>query len=427
MRIHLIAGLAGLVLMAALPYLLSQGLLNAAIQMLIAALFASAYNLLCGQAGMLSFGHAAYFGVGAFATVHAMNAVGGAGLLPTPLMPLAGAVGGLIFGGIAGWFATQRSGTYFAMITLAIAELVHSLAPHLKGVFGGEAGLSTMRMPAWGFDFGSTTQVYYLTLAWVLVSLVLLYAYTRTPLGRLTLGLRENSHRLRFLGYNVHGVATLVFALSAMFSGVAGSLQVISNESANYVVFDPALSAAAVLNTYIGGVQVFLGPALGAALMTFFGYFVSDLTRSWLLYQGILFVLVMMFMPTGLSGLAGLAASLRQRYGLARTMPVFGLALGAAAAATAGAVFLVEQLQRLFSQEYRAMLQLDPGGAWPSVTLFGQAWQVSSVATWGLPALLFGAAALLAWRCRLRLAACESVDTAPAALAPQVRDSKEAI
>lgn len=427
MRIHLIVGLAGLVLMAALPYLLSQGLLNAAIQMLIAALFASAYNLLCGQAGMLSFGHAAYFGVGAFATVHAMNAVGGAGLLPTPLMPLAGAVGGLIFGGIAGWFATQRSGTYFAMITLAIAELVHSLAPHLKGVFGGEAGLSTMRMPAWGFDFGSTTQVYYLTLAWVLVSLVLLYAYTRTPLGRLTLGLRENSHRLRFLGYNVHGVATLVFALSAMFSGVAGSLQVISNESANYVVFDPALSAAAVLNTYIGGVQVFLGPALGAALMTFFGYFVSDLTRSWLLYQGILFVLVMMFMPTGLSGLAGLAASLRQRYGLARTMPVFGLALGAAAAATAGAVFLVELLQRLFSQEYRAMLQLDPGGAWPSVTLFGQAWQVSSVATWGLPALLFGAAALLAWRCRLRLAACESVDTAPAALAPQVRDSKEAV
>lgn len=427
MRIHLIAGLAGLVLMAALPYLLSQGLLNAAIQMLIAALFASAYNLLCGQAGMLSFGHAAYFGVGAFATVHAMNAVGGAGLLPTPLMPLAGAVGGLIFGGIAGWFATQRSGTYFAMITLAIAELVHSLAPHLKGVFGGEAGLSTMRMPAWGFDFGSTTQVYYLTLAWVLVSLVLLYAYTRTPLGRLTLGLRENSHRLRFLGYNVHGVATLVFALSAMFSGVAGSLQVISNESANYEVFDPALSAAAVLNTYIGGVQVFLGPALGAALMTFFGYFVSDLTRSWLLYQGILFVLVMMFMPTGLSGLAGLAASLRQRYGLARTMPVFGLALGAAAAATAGAVFLVELLQRLFSQEYRAMLQLDPGGAWPSVTLFGQAWQVSSVATWGLPALLFGAAALLAWRCRLRLAACESVDTAPAALAPQVRDSKEAV
>jgi branched-chain amino acid transport system permease protein len=77
--------------------------------MLIAALFASAYNLLCGQAGMLSFGHAAYFGVGAFGTVHAMNAMGGAGLLPTPLLPLAGAACGLVFGAIAGWFATKRT------------------------------------------------------------------------------------------------------------------------------------------------------------------------------------------------------------------------------------------------------------------------------------------------------------------------------
>ncbi|CAM3528694.1 branched-chain amino acid ABC transporter permease [Bordetella sputigena] len=303
MKKTFLACLAGVVLLAALPYLLSQGLLNAAIQMLIAALFATAYNLLCGQAGMLSFGHAAYFGIGAFATVHAMNALGGEGLLPTPLMPLAGAAGGLIFGGIAGWFATQRSGTYFAMITLAIAELVHSLAPHLKSTFGGEAGISTMRMPAWGLDFGSTTQVYYLTLFWVLLAMLLMYLYTRTPLGRLTLGLRENSHRLRFLGYNVHGLSTLVFAISAMFAGMAGGLQVLSNESANYVVFDPALSAAAVLNTYIGGVGVFLGPALGASLMTFFGYAVSDLTRSWLLYQGILFVIVMMFLPRGLAGL----------------------------------------------------------------------------------------------------------------------------
>ena len=159
---------AGVALLLAAPVLLSQGLLNAAVQMLIAALFASAYNVLCGQAGMLSFGHAAYFGVGAFATVHAMNAVGGAGLLPTPLLPLAGAFGGLCVGAVAGWFATQRSGTYFAMITLAIAELIHALAPHLKGWFGGEAGVSTMRMPSMGLSWGSTTQVYYLTLAWVL-------------------------------------------------------------------------------------------------------------------------------------------------------------------------------------------------------------------------------------------------------------------
>lgn len=424
MRKTLIACLAGALVLAALPFLLSQGLLNAAIQMLIAALFASAYNLLCGQAGMLSFGHAAYFGVGAFATVHAMNAVGGAGLLPTPLMPLAGAVGGLVFGGIAGWFATQRSGTYFAMITLAIAELVHSLAPHLKGIFGGEAGISTMRMPAWGFDFGSTTQVYYLTLAWVLAAMALLYLYTRTPLGRLTLGLRENSHRLKFLGYNVHGLSTLVFAISAMFSGMAGGLQVLSNESANYVVFDASLSAAAVLNTYIGGVQVFLGPAFGAALMTFFGYAISDLTRSWLLYQGILFVLAMMFLPTGLTGLIAIVGRLRERHRLGRLAPLFLLAIGCAVLGSAATVFTIELLQRLFSQEYRALLQAAAGGAWPAVALFDHAWQPASAATWGVPLLLFGAAGLMFWRCR-RLLDTLAGDKASARAPLTVRHSEE--
>ena len=141
-----------------------------------------------------------------------------------------------------------------------------------------------------------------------------------------------------------------------MFSGIAGGLQVVSNESANYVVFDPALSAAVVLNTYIGGVQVFLGPALGAALMTFFGYAVSDLTRSWLLYQGILFVLVMMFMPAGLAGLVGTTARLRQRFGLARLLPVMALSIGAALLLSFGGAFAIEMLQRAFSQDYRLSL-----------------------------------------------------------------------
>jgi branched-chain amino acid transport system permease protein len=403
MKTGLLLVLAGVAALVALPFLLSQGLLNAAIQMLIAALFASAYNLLCGQAGMLSFGHAAYFGVGAFGTVHAMNAIGGAGLLPTPLMPLAGAACGLVFGGIAGWFATKRTGTYFAMITLAIAELVHSLAPHLKGLFGGEAGVSTMRMPAWGLDFGSTTQVYYLTLAWVLLSVLLLYLFTRTPMGRLAYGLRENSHRLRFLGYNVHGLGMLVFAISAMFSGIAGGLQVVSNESANYVVFDPALSAAVVLNTYIGGVKVFLGPAFGAALMTFFGYAVSDLTQSWLLYQGILFVLVMMFMPSGLAGLIGTTGRLRQRIGVAQLVPLVLLSIAAALLLSMGGAFAVEMLQRVFSQDYRAMAKLAAGGAWPPVTLLSRAWSPTAVMTWAVPVMLIGAGALLAWFGRRKL------------------------
>lgn len=387
-RSALIGVVLAVALLASVPLLLSQGLVNAAIQMLIAALFASAYNVLCGQAGMLSFGHAAYFGVGAFATVHAMNAVGGTGLLPTPLMPLAGAAAGLVIGAIAGWFATQRTGTYFAMITLAIAELLHALAPHLKGLFGGEAGVSSMRAPSMGLTFGSTTEVYYLTLAWVLVSLALLYFYTLTPAGRLALGLRENGHRLRFLGYDVHKLSVLVFSISAMFSGIAGGLQVISNEAANYVLLDAHLSATVVLNTYIGGVKVFLGPALGASLMTFFGYAISDLTQSWLLYQGILFVLVMMFMPEGLAGLLRVSVQLRRRTTLARLVPVLLACLAAATLLAAGTAFLVELLQRLFSQDYRALAAANVGAPWPPIALFGRAWSPVAVTTWLVPAAL---------------------------------------
>src|SRR3546814_15111602 len=101
-----------------------------------------------------------------------MNAFNGAGLLPTPLMPLAGAVVGLLVGIAAGWFATKRTGTYFAMITLALAALFHALAPHLKVVFGGEAGISAMRIPAWGFSFGSSKAVYYSWLVRVVLSLL---------------------------------------------------------------------------------------------------------------------------------------------------------------------------------------------------------------------------------------------------------------
>ncbi|WP_372658005.1 branched-chain amino acid ABC transporter permease [Hydrogenophaga sp.] len=397
----------GLITLLGLPWLLSMGLLNAAIQMLIAALFASAYNVVCGQAGMLSFGHAAYFGVGAFATVHAMNALGGAGLVPTPLLPLAGALGGLLVGGAAGWFSTQRTGTYFAMITLAIAELLHSIAPHLKSVFGGEAGVSSMRMPSLGLGFGSTTEVYYLTLIWVLASLLLLYLYTRTPLGRLAMGLRENRHRLAFLGYDVHKLSVLVFALSAMFSGIAGGLQVVSNEAANYVLFESTLSAAAVLNTYIGGVGTFLGPALGAALMTFFGYAVSDLTQSWLLYQGILFVVVMMFMPQGLAGLIRGAVLLWRRVGPWRVLPVLLGFFSATMLLASGTAFLVEMLRRLFSRDYRAMLSADPAVPWPPIPLYGVEWAPAAFLTWAIPLVLLVVGGVLVYFTRRQLQAVQ--------------------
>jgi branched-chain amino acid transport system permease protein len=377
---------AAVVLLALLPAFLSSGLLDAANQMLIAILFASAFNVLAGQGGMLSFGHAAYFGIGAFATIHAMNALGGNGLLPTPLLPVFGALAGGVLGVMAGWFSTQRTGVYFSMITLALAELIHALAPQMKSVFGGEAGVSSMRMPAWGFDFGSNVQVYYLTLAWLLASLALLYSFTRTPLGRLALGLRENSHRLKFLGYNVHRLRLLVFIISSTFTGVAGGLQAITNESANYVLFDVSYSADVVLNSYIGGVGTFFGPAIGSALMTFFGYITSDLTRSWLLYQGILFILIIMFMPAGLSGLLPWWQTQYRTLPAKQLVPLMAASVLAAALMLSGSIFSIELLQRAFSQDYKSLLIA--GQPWPAIPLFGYSWNPEAVLTWSIPLLL---------------------------------------
>ncbi len=377
-----------LAVLIALPYLIGPGLVNATNQMLIAVLFALAYNLICGQAGMLSFGHAAYFGIGAFAVVHAMNALNGNGLLPTPLLPIVGGLAGLLVGVVSGWFATKRTGTYFAMITLAIAELLHSLGPQLKGVFGGEAGISTTRMPAWGMGFASSTEVYYLTLFWVVLSALGLYLYTHTPMGRLTLGLRENSHRLRFLGYDVHGLNVLVFAISAMVSGIAGGLQVISSESANYVLLDMSVSSAPLIHAYIGGVSTFFGPAIGAALMTFFGYVLSDQTQSWLLYQGILFVFIMMFMPNGLVGVGERVAALQRQVGFVKLGTWLMLVCVAVALLVGGTVFVIEMIQRLFSQDYRSLVSAAAQQPWPALRLFGVSWMPGALSTWLVPAVL---------------------------------------
>lgn len=364
------------------PAFLTQSLVNASVQVLIAALFATAFGLLIGQGGMLSFGQAAYFGVGAFATVHAMNAFGGTGLLPTPLMPLAGGAVGLLLGGVAGYLSTKRTGTYFAMITLALAEMLHAIAPNLAGLFGGEGGISSFRAPAWGFSFGSPIEVYYLTLFWVVLCIALLWALTRTPLGRSALGLRENSHRLKFLGYNTHLLATAIFAISAMFSGIAGGLQTMNIEAANYVVFEIGVSTSVVLNTFIGGATTFLGPAIGAVVMTFFGNITSDMTRSWLLYQGLIFVLVMMYMPLGIVGTT--IAVYRGELRPFSEMRTFGLRLVAILLIGVGAVLSIELLQRFFSTDYKAARL---AGDWPPVEFIGFEWSPISMQTWALPLL----------------------------------------
>lgn len=399
-----------------LPPLLGAGLQNAMTNMLIAALFAVAFNLLMGQGGMLSFGHAAFYGVGAFAVMHLMTAIDRGGLsFPTPLLPLAGAAAGLIVGLLTGWFATLRSGVYFALVTLALAEMLHSLAPHWEGLFGGEAGISSMRMPWGGFVFGQVIEIYYLTLIWVTLCIGLLYAYTRTPFGRLTLALRDNEERVRFMGYDAHATKMIVFAVSAAFAGVAGGLLAVSNEQANYELFGTHVSAQVVLHTFVGGSTVFFGPAIGAAVFTLFAYLVSDVSRSWLLYQGVIFVLVMLYAPLGIGGVVMLHLRHWARIPWQRMAPPYVGATAATLLVGAGAVMIVEFLEALFSPRYFALRrQADMG--WPAFERFGTSWEPFGLTTWGPPLLLLVVGLLVLLRLRHRIVALwEEVKEAEAA------------
>ncbi len=187
----------------------------------ISIIFSLSYNILLGQTGELSFGHAVYYGLGAYCTVHFMNGVMQAGIpIPLPLMPLAGGFAGLIFAMFFGWVSAKRSGTAFSMISLGIAELVGSSSNILRSFFGGEEGISTNRtqLPAiFGWNFGPQLQIYYLIAFWCLLVAAAMYAITRTPFGRMCNAVRENPQRVAFIGYNPQRIRLHVFLLRGTF------------------------------------------------------------------------------------------------------------------------------------------------------------------------------------------------------------------
>lgn len=176
--------LAALTLIA-LPYVFSSGAsLTMMCLMGFAIIFSLSYNMLLGQTGILSFGHAVYYGMGGFMTAHALNVVAAGKLpIPLPVMPLIGGLAGLFFAMLFGWVSTKRAGTAFSMISLGIGELVAACSLILRGFFGGEGGISTSRtetMKFFGMNFGPQIQVYYLIAAWCLVCIAAMYLFTRT-------------------------------------------------------------------------------------------------------------------------------------------------------------------------------------------------------------------------------------------------------
>ncbi len=333
----------------ALPLIFRSGASHTTFSLIgIAAIFALSYNILLGQTGLLSFGHAVYYGLGAFLAVHGMNAIAEHQLpVPLPFVPLIGGFAGLVFAIVIGWVSTQRAGTVFAMISLGIGELVASSSLILRSFFGGEAGITTNRtdLPSmFGWNFGPQIQVYYLIAFWLVISAIAMYALTRTPLGRMCNAVRDNPERVQFIGYDPHVIRYLSFCFAGFFAGVAGGLAAINFEIANAAYLGAVQSGVVLFATFIGGVSYFFGPVLGAIVVTMLQLELSDVTSVWQLYFGIIFIGIVMFAPGGLASLLMMHRPLVRAGTLPMVLPAYLVAIVPTVLFACGVILVIEVL-----------------------------------------------------------------------------------
>jgi branched-chain amino acid transport system permease protein len=324
-------GLFALVLALA-PLLWTSGFGRTVLsQVGIAIIACLAYNILLGQGGMLSFGHAVYSGLGSFLAIHTLNLVSAGKLaLPVSLIPLVGGLAGMGFAVLLGYVTTKKAGTTFAMITLGIGELVWSMSLMIPEFFGGEGGVSGNRVvgqPFMGVSFGPQIQLYYLIAAYCFAATVLMFALTRTPLGRMLNAVRDNPERVEFIGYNTQFVRYFAFIASGFFMGIAGGLAALNFEIVTAEVVGAGRSGAYLLFTFLGGAGFFFGPIIGAVLMVLALVLLSELTQAWLLYLGLVFLFMVMYAPGGIASL--LMMNLRlAAFGKLRRLWASYLALG---------------------------------------------------------------------------------------------------
>ena len=373
---------AAIVLVLLPRFFSSGGSLTAFSLIGISIIFSLSYNILLGQTGLLSFGHAVYYGLGGFLAIHAINIIShNKWPLPLPVIPLIGGLSGLAFAALLGWVSTKRSGTAFAMISLGVGELIASSALILRTFFGGEAGVSTNRtklLKLFGWSFGPQIQIYYLVAAWTLIAMIAMYALTRTPLGRMSNAVRDNPERVQFVGYNPHVVRYLAFCFAGFFAGIAGSLAAINFEIANSAYLGAEQSGTVLFATYMGGIGFFIGPVVGAIFVTALSLGLSDLTQVWQLYFGLIFIAVVMYAPGGITGLLMMHRPLLKAGTLTRVLPSYLIALLPTLAMIAGLILSVETIVHY---------TVNPSDD-PHIKAFGVGFDAASPYVWATAAVL---------------------------------------
>ena len=275
-----------------------------ATQVLIYGLFALGFNVLYGYTGLLSFGHAAYWGLGAYGT--------GIALAKLKLASVWGALGaGLVLAGVGGliigFFCLRRRGIYFAMLSLAFAQLLYFIAFHMADVTGGDDGLRGIRLPpislpGLSLSLESSLSFYYFALVLVTLALLALKRILDSPFGAVLQAIRENSDRAVACGYDIRKIKLLSFVFSALFCGLAGGLEALRLAVVPVESLYWTTSGQVVIMTLLGGAGTFFGPFVGAATFLVLEDRLSVFTESWPLFIGLIFMAFVLFLPKGIWG-----------------------------------------------------------------------------------------------------------------------------
>jgi branched-chain amino acid transport system permease protein len=287
------------VVLLALPLALSQFWTFIAIEVLAFALYAVSFNVLLGYGGMLSFGHAAFFGVGGYTAAILLKKAGLPPGLAFALVPFAALLMSALVALVIGIFSVRRSGIYFAMLTFAFQMLLYTIALKATSVTGGDDGLTGLKPPGL---LAQPIYYYYFALAFVAGAIYVLYRLVSSPFGFTLRALRANARRVQYVGVNVRAHQLAAFVASGAFAGLAGSIFALSTGNVFPGWLDWTASATPIVMAVLGGVHTFLGPALGAAVYVVLEVMISGKTEYWPLAMGGIIVALVLAMPEGLSG-----------------------------------------------------------------------------------------------------------------------------
>jgi len=298
-KLHLTAGII-VFLLIIFPFVAPKFQLRMITEVIILTLFAMTWKMMLNEGGMFSFGHAVYFGLGAYASVLCWLHIPGLSFMNGILL---GALSAAAVAFILGAFLVRMSGTYFALLTLAFNQLIWAIVWKWRDVTGGDDGLGKFPKPELlGISMKNPVNFYYVSVLVIGICLFLCWYFTKTPFGNVATSIKSNDERAKFVGFNVNASKLVLLTLLGFFAGISGALYAQFQEFIATSVIDGVMSTNVLFMAYIGGIGYFWGPLVGSGIFVYLSEYLSSFTDRWEFILGIIFIFVVLFAPQGILG-----------------------------------------------------------------------------------------------------------------------------